>query len=38
VLFERGAQDSAMLGQHLAVSLPQLLQQARRALDVREGK
>ena len=36
VLFECGAQDPAVLGQHLAVPVSQLLEQARRALDVRE--
>jgi hypothetical protein len=36
VLFEGGAQDPAVLGQHLAVPVSQLLEQAGRALDVRE--
>jgi len=35
VLSECSAQDPAVLGHHLAVPVSQLLEQARRALDVR---
>jgi hypothetical protein len=36
VLSERPPQNPPVLGKHLTVALPQLLQQARRALDIRE--